>query len=252
MTPEELKKLEEYLDSIDKSLVKEYIASLGIALKEIAAELANTILVSVRRRLTIIKNKISEVLTAAYARVVINSKADKIIKGTFKALVTFDLQTVLPAASITRIKDINAIMVNLGKSMKEIEIETRDANIRKIQGLAAKGIVEGKTVDEIVRELSAAQTAVNNQHVKTIVRTANTEIMNNTLLEEYDKNSMVEGYESSAIMDSRTTKRCASLNGRKFYKSNGWDRLTLNTSVYAIPRHYNCRSMWLPIIKGQP
>ncbi len=253
MTPKELKELEKTLENLDQRLTVEYIDNLRIALDEISSALSTTTNVTTRTRLNTIKRQITESINEAYVKVDINENSDNIIAETITALALIGIGVALSKAAINRIKSTNTVMPNLGKTLQDTEDETRAANIRKLQGLAAAGIVQGKSVDEIVKDLSAAQTAVNNQHVKTIVRTADSEIFNNTALEAYDASPEVLGFESSAVMDRRTTQICADLNGRRFYKKDGWNRDRLSSSEFAIPRHYNCRSVWLPITnpKGQ-
>jgi uncharacterized protein with gpF-like domain len=51
----------------------------------------------------------------------------------------------------------------------------------------------------------------------------------------------VEGLEYSAILDSRTTEVCKSLNGRQYKKDDSvWNSITP-------PNHFNCRSVLIPI-----
>ncbi len=250
LTDKEFKEWEENLENLDKLLTAKYSKTLDEALDEIIAKIATTSSETMKTRLTHVKNQIEAELNTAYAKVDINDNTDSIVEETLAVLAIVGLlgtAAVLSKAALSRINNTNTVIPAVGKTLQEMENETREANKRKLKGIASAGISQGKSIDEIAKDLRAAQGSIENQHIKTIVRTANSEIQNNTLLEAYDSTTDVIGFESTAIMDRRTTEICRRLNGRKFFKVDGWNRASLQSSAYAIPRHYNCRSIWMPI-----
>lgn len=67
-------------------------------------------------------------------------------------------------------------------------------------------------------------------------------------VEQYDsEHDEVIGYQSIAVLDNKTTKRCASLHGKIWYKSQGYTVAKLKSLNYWFPRHFRCRSVVYPL-----
>jgi SPP1 gp7 family putative phage head morphogenesis protein len=82
----------------------------------------------------------------------------------------------------------------------------------------------------------------------TIVRTNTTEAMAEGLKDAVEpaiKSGYVIGFQSSAILDDRTTEVCQYLHGR-FFRVEGEE-----TALLTPPRHWNCRSIMIPITKDE-
>jgi SPP1 gp7 family putative phage head morphogenesis protein len=79
--------------------------------------------------------------------------------------------------------------------------------------------------------------------VETIVRTNLSDAYNMGMLDEYDDNDEVVAYQWSAILDGRVSDYCSEMDGRIFAKNNPDFRFP--------PAHYNCRSIIIPILKGE-
>ena len=72
------------------------------------------------------------------------------------------------------------------------------------------------------------------------------EMMNKGRQVSFDKySSGIFAYRYSAILDSRTTNFCESLDGRVFQSTDP------DFALLSPPNHYNCRSMWVSISKGE-
>ncbi len=129
--------------------------------------------------------------------------------------------------------------------------------IRKaVQAVLLRGIVEEKTVAEIVAELepllrdvigerdAAGRRIDLGARLRTIVRTNLAEAFNQAQLAVYtdpDLGDFVRAFEYSAILDSRTTDFCRRYDGRILLKDDPeWSFITP-------PNHFNCRSRLIAV-----
>lgn len=83
--------------------------------------------------------------------------------------------------------------------------------------------------------------------LNTIIRTNTFDAINEARFDFFndpDVAGYVEGLQYSAVMDGRTTDICAELDGHTHAADwEGWD-------TYRPPNHFNCRSVLVPILKG--
>lgn len=125
-----------------------------------------------------------------------------------------------------------------------------DARQAMLSGLSA-----GKSNAEIIESLAeifapyvggvVAGEVVEASRLETIVRTNLTDAYNQgRLVQGKEAGDLLEGWQYSAIMDDRTTDICQELDGKVF--------LANDDSVDSLkpPRHFNCRSILVPIIIG--
>jgi SPP1 gp7 family putative phage head morphogenesis protein len=97
---------------------------------------------------------------------------------------------------------------------------------------------EGKTVRQLVAAGGQA-TAVADNQVITLVRTSINQIANTASQQVYEANQdITKKYRYVATLDTRTSARCAALDGREFEYGKG----------PMPPQHFNCRSTTVPII----
>ena len=83
--------------------------------------------------------------------------------------------------------------------------------------------------------------------LQTIVRTNESEMFNMGRMAEFnnpDLDGFVQAYEYSAVMDDRTTEFCSEHDGQCL--EAGDDRVDEFP-----PAHYNCRSIWAPVFRGE-
>lgn len=81
--------------------------------------------------------------------------------------------------------------------------------------------------------------------IETIVRTNLTDAYNQGRLVQGEMaGELLEGWKYSAILDSRTTEVCSQLDGKVFKAGD--------KAIYKLkpPRHFNCRSVLVPIVVG--
>ncbi len=121
----------------------------------------------------------------------------------------------------------------------------------KIQQQLKSGVKSGLSQSEVLAKIDAdmAQYDVTHIHgyaeqspsrLETIARTTTMTAYNEGRLEYFQSEpDLIQGYEYSAVMDERTTDECAALNGETFRPEDG--------QAYNPPRHYNCRSILVPI-----
>jgi SPP1 gp7 family putative phage head morphogenesis protein len=97
---------------------------------------------------------------------------------------------------------------------------------------------KGKTVRQLVAAGGQA-TAVADNQVITLVRTSINQVANTASQQVYEANQdITKKYRYVATLDTRTSARCAALDGREFEYGKG----------PMPPQHFNCRSTTVPII----
>jgi SPP1 gp7 family putative phage head morphogenesis protein len=97
---------------------------------------------------------------------------------------------------------------------------------------------EAKTVRQLVAAGGQA-TAVADNQVITLVRTSINQVANTASQQVYEANQdITKKYRYIATLDTRTSARCAALDGREFEYGKG----------PMPPQHFNCRSTTVPII----
>jgi SPP1 gp7 family putative phage head morphogenesis protein len=97
---------------------------------------------------------------------------------------------------------------------------------------------EGKTVRQLVSAGGQATSVADNQ-VITLVRTSINQVANTASQQVYEANQdITKKYRYVATLDTRTSARCAALDGREFEYGKG----------PMPPQHFNCRSTTVPII----
>jgi len=118
-----------------------------------------------------------------------------------------------------------------------------------------QGILSGAPARDIVEDLYSltAEDGMTMGRAQTLVNTELTRAFAEgrqslfTYLETADTNSTepyaIIGYESVAIMDDVTTQECFDRNGLFFTVGEA--------AADPIPRHYNCRSMYVPLFAGE-
>jgi SPP1 gp7 family putative phage head morphogenesis protein len=118
--------------------------------------------------------------------------------------------------------------------------------LKKAQAIVAEGIKRGVSQAEIVKQVMAANSSLAERHAVTMVRTKTTEVYNAARKTYWETDELakdiVVAFQYSAIMDTRTTDICQSLDGKVFEKGEGIDRATP-------PLHFGCRSQLIPVTK---
>lgn len=119
----------------------------------------------------------------------------------------------------------------------------------KIRDALRLGYIEGQTISQMVQAIRGTRARgyedglmnESRRHVEGMVRTATNHVANHTRQRFYEENqSLIKGWMFVATLDSRVSITCASLSGKTFPIGQGPQP----------PRHINCRSSSVPILRS--
>lgn len=136
-----------------------------------------------------------------------------------------------------------------GRVLKDWFKELDSATFRLLRNTIRGGYVEGRTTDQIVRELrgTAAQgfkdgvLAITRRNAEATVRTALTHTANAARATLYQANAdIIKAVQWSSTLDGRTSAVCRARDG-KLYPVDSGPRP---------PAHTNCRSSTIPVVKS--
>lgn len=165
----------------------------------------------------------------------------------FKRVLPVKFETVTPTANQV-IAAVNSRPFQ-GKLLKEVYPELTQSAWRQVRNAIRGGFIEGRTTDQIVRDLRGTQAqgykdgvlAKTRRDVEAVVRTAVNHTANTAREVTYEVNDdLVKGVRFNATLDGRTTLICASNDGKVFEPGKG----------PRPPLHYNCRSSTSPVLKS--
>jgi SPP1 gp7 family putative phage head morphogenesis protein len=136
-----------------------------------------------------------------------------------------------------------------GRFLREWLSEAEEGAAKRVRDAIRIGVVEGETIDKIVRRVRGTRVLkykdgaleISRRSAEAMVRTAVTHTSNVATQATLEANSdILDGIIWVSTLDSRTTIICAGLDGKTFPLSSG----------PRPPAHINCRSTILPNIKG--
>ncbi|MAM60852.1 minor capsid protein [Maritimibacter sp. UBA3975] len=165
----------------------------------------------------------------------------------FRRVLPVRFETVTPAAE--QILAAVSARPFQGKLLREVYSELEASAFRKVRDNIRAGIIEGRTTDQIVRDLRGTRTQgyrdgilyQNRRSTEAVVRTAVNHTANVAREYTYERNSdLVKGVRWNATLDSRTTLVCASRDGKVYDPGKG----------QRPPAHFNCRSSTSPVVKS--
>ncbi len=125
-----------------------------------------------------------------------------------------------------------------------------EADRERVTGAIRRCAFEGRTTDEIIRDVRGTKArqfqdgilAVNRHAAATVVRTSLQHVASVARMETLQANAdILDGYEWSSTLDSRTSAVCQSLSGKVFKFGKG----------PVPPAHPNCRSSILPRLSAE-
>lgn len=123
-----------------------------------------------------------------------------------------------------------------------------EATRERVEGVIRRGFFEGRTTDEITRELRGTKAAnyadgiigESRRHARMVAHTAVQHLAHVARAETFKANAdIVTGYRWVATLDSSTSEVCQSLDGQVFKVGEG----------PMPPAHPNCRSTVVPVLK---
>lgn len=136
-----------------------------------------------------------------------------------------------------------------GKLLKDVYSELSVSAFKKVRDTIRLGFVEGRTTDQIIRDLRGRRSqgykdgvlSANRRDTEAVVRTAINHTANAAREHVYERNdALVKGVRFNATLDARTTLVCASNDGKVFEPGKG----------PRPPLHFNCRSSTSPVLKS--
>ena len=105
----------------------------------------------------------------------------------------------------------------------------------------SKGLIRGDSLQDMSRTFSKKMDLSYSNALR-IIRTESCWIMNEATINNYKENGIKE-YEFMAFLDSKTSKECKELDGKKFSIEE------YQAGVNLPPLHPNCRSCVIPVIE---
>jgi len=165
----------------------------------------------------------------------------------FKRVIPVKLETVTPGAEQI-VAAVNSRPFQ-GKLLKEVYRELPASTFRKVRDAIRGGFIEGRTTDQIVRDLRGTARqgykdgilAKTRRDVESVVRTAVNHTANTARDYVYAANDdLVKGVRWNSTLDGSTSAVCRARDG-KIYDVDKGPRP---------PAHFNCRSSTSPVLKS--
>jgi SPP1 gp7 family putative phage head morphogenesis protein len=117
-----------------------------------------------------------------------------------------------------------------------------EAALMRAEKIIKNGLINGDLPNRILRDVLKTVELPNHQ-AKTLLRTAITKAETHALDAVVQQNKeIIKAYEYTAILDARTSSLCSSLDGTM---------IRLDETSKFPPRHFNCRSSLVPILKSK-
>lgn len=132
-----------------------------------------------------------------------------------------------------------------GMLLQPFVADWAQADKERVVGAIRRGAFEGKTTEQIIRDIRGTRAlgftdgviAVNRNAASTVVRTAVQHVASTARMETLKANSdILKGYRWSSTLDGKTSSVCRSLDGQVFEFGKG----------PVPPAHPNCRSSIVP------
>lgn len=181
---------------------------------------------------------------------------NSLLKGDFVSLFKSSINAarreILPAGTRNFVEeDINPSdfeKIIRAESFKLVGDITSDI-LKRTENQILKGMKDGLSSGAISKLVMDDIKDHTENHIKTTVRTKTTEVFNAARKTFFDNDpiakQIVVAYQYSAILDTRTSEVCRSLDEKVFNVEKDADFLARITP----PLHFNCRSVLVPITK---
>lgn len=136
-----------------------------------------------------------------------------------------------------------------GRLLREWAKGLEEGRTQKVHDAVRIGMVEGETVDQIVRRVRGTKAMdykdgvleIGRRDAEAVVRTAVNHIANGASEALYERNSdIISGVRWVSVLDSRTTAVCRARDGKVYEPGKG----------PRPPAHWNCRSTTTPVTKS--
>lgn len=112
---------------------------------------------------------------------------------------------------------------------------------RRAEQSINSGMIQGKAVQDIVKDIRRSAVRQTRAQAESVVRTAVNHVSSQTREETFRENSQVVGeVQWVSVLDARTTLICMSRDGKRYPLNEG----------PRPPAHFNCRSTTVPVTKS--
>lgn len=165
----------------------------------------------------------------------------------FREVVPVDLDFVRPASDQV-VAAVNSRPFQ-GKLMREWYRELEDGAFRRLRDTIRMGIVEGRTTEQMIRDIRGTRAQgyrdgvleTNRRAAEVTVRTAVNHTANAARTRLYGRNKgLIKGVQWVSTLDSRTSAVCRARDGKVYDVDKG----------PRPPAHPNCRSSTAPVLKS--
>ena len=207
----------------------------------------NALADEIKRNQIIEKKKFAKVKTLDLKY---QSKVEKVLRDMLKDAFQSGSQTVQRNYIIDDplVLNDNDIAKWIDTFAYDISAQETTRILGMVKPIITEGIRSGAGVKEIVGMIDDAlkgyDTVYGKPQIETIVRTVTSSGYNEGRLQQFGEIAdEIQAYEYSAVLDGRTTDICKACNG-KILKPN-------EVNLYNPPKHFNCRSLLIPIFKDE-
>lgn len=222
----------------EKSLVNSYV---------LGKQEANQILTQKGKRVDNLSNK----LPAHYFRdtTSVTKYLEKIIKNLGIQLTKTDkesLRMAIQQSNLTTTGQIN----NLERQVRQMLLSNTLVKTGEIgtQGVAQLSAKVQEIFSPFIKTGVIAGKAAEPYIVETTIKTMSAQYFNQARMNTFNEpeyRSLISAFEYSALLDDRTTEICEHLHGRIITADDS------SLSEYNPPNHFNCRSLFIPILIGE-
>lgn len=242
-----------YLERYKSSAIKDYTALLKKMRKSVLAELDGEITewsrTRLNKQLAAIKASVKEA-SAPIEQVMKKQVADLSSYETgFEARslnnigvnYDFDLPSEKQLLAAVYSEPLQATGPYQGKLLDPFISDWSPRTIGRVQGAIRLGFAQGKTTQQLIRDLDAADGAfdVSRRDWENVVRTGLAHTANESREAVWESNSdIVKAYKIVATLDSKTTSTCRSLDGKEYPIGKGPKP----------PFHINCRTTTVAVL----
>jgi SPP1 gp7 family putative phage head morphogenesis protein len=170
-----------------------------------------------------------------------------IAEKTNDAMTGVGLSTVMPAES--HLKSIVSDMLIQGSPSKDWWDKQSSDTAFKFSAQVRQGIAQGETTNEIVWRIKDL-ISVSESNAAALVHTSVQTVANDARMMVFKENKKsLNGVQQLSTLDSHTSLVCVAYSGASYdLDGNPINGTTL--PMGSIPRHFNCRSVWVPLVKG--
>ncbi|UEM18966.1 phage head morphogenesis protein [Skermanella mucosa] len=215
-----------------------------------------------RRRLTELLAIITETITASYSAMAkqhiahLTELAEIEALATVKALTaSLPVKLALVTPTGNQLKSIMADLVIEGAPVSVHWTRLAGDMAARAHDEIRKGLIAGETGPDLVKRIVGSKTTpalidAPKRHVTSLVKTSTAAVGNTARMETYQQNSdVVKGVQQLSTLDGRTSAVCIAYSGKSWQldgKPIGHN-LPMNGGC---PRHYNCRSVLIGIVRS--